>query len=87
MNIIFNFVISVATKKGRTTNFFHFSLLLLFLDPGSGWTKIRIRDKHPASAPLSDTVGFFARHIVANIHWNCAVYYNRRSLEHPRVLA
>jgi hypothetical protein len=32
-----------------TTNFFHPSLLLLFLDPGSeirdpGWVKIRIRD-------------------------------------------
>ncbi len=25
----------VATKKGMTTNFFYFSLLLLFLDPGS----------------------------------------------------
>ncbi len=25
----------VATKKGMTTNFFHPSLLLLFLDPGS----------------------------------------------------
>jgi hypothetical protein len=32
-----------------TTNFFHLSLLLLFLDPGSeirdpGWVKIRIRE-------------------------------------------
>ncbi len=40
-----------------TTNFFHLSLLLLFLDPGSeirdpGWVKIRIRDKHPGSATL-----------------------------------
>jgi len=39
------------------TNFFHSSLLLLFLDPGSetqdpGWVKIRIRDKHPGSATL-----------------------------------
>ncbi len=33
-----------------TTNFFHPSLLLLFLDPGS--VKIRIRDKHPGSATL-----------------------------------
>jgi hypothetical protein len=38
-----------------TTNFFHSSLLFLFLDPGSeirdpGWVKIRIRDKHPGSA-------------------------------------
>ena len=33
--IIFNFVKFVATKKGLTTNFFHPSLLLLFLDPGS----------------------------------------------------
>jgi hypothetical protein len=40
-----------------TTNFFHLSLLLLFLDPGSGirdpgWVKIRIRDKHPGYATL-----------------------------------
>jgi hypothetical protein len=33
-----------------TTNFFHPSLLLLFLYPG--WVKIRIRDKHPGSATL-----------------------------------
>jgi hypothetical protein len=33
--IINNFVKFVATKKGLTTNFFHPSLLLLFLDPGS----------------------------------------------------
>ncbi len=32
----------VATKKGLTTNFFHPSLLLLFLDPGSGMGKNRI---------------------------------------------
>jgi hypothetical protein len=32
-----------------TTNFFHPSLLLQFLDPGSGMGKIRIRDKHPGS--------------------------------------
>jgi hypothetical protein len=42
-------MIFVAIKKGTTTNFFHPSLLLLFLNPGSeiwdpGWTKIRIRD-------------------------------------------
>jgi hypothetical protein len=40
-----------------TTHFFHPSLLLLFLDPGSeirdpGWVKIRIRDKNPGSATL-----------------------------------
>ncbi len=47
-----------------TSNFFHPSLLLLFLDPGfeirdprsgirdPGWVKIRIRDKHPGSATL-----------------------------------
>jgi hypothetical protein len=29
----------MATKKGLTTNFFHPSLLLLFLDPGSGMGK------------------------------------------------
>jgi hypothetical protein len=55
--IIFNFVKFVATKKGFRTNFFHPSLLLLFLDPGSEirdpeWVKIRIRDKHPGSATL-----------------------------------
>ncbi len=33
-----------------TTNFFHPSLLILFLDPG--WIKIRIRDKHLGSATL-----------------------------------
>jgi hypothetical protein len=31
-----NFVKFVAKKKGTTTNFFHPSLLLQFLDPGSG---------------------------------------------------
>jgi hypothetical protein len=56
--IIFNFVKFVATIKGMTTNFFHPSLLMLFLDPGSeirdpgseirdpGWVKIRIWDKY-----------------------------------------
>jgi hypothetical protein len=33
--IIFSFVKFVATKQGMTTIFFHPSLLLLFLDPGS----------------------------------------------------
>ncbi len=37
--IIFNFVKFVATKIGMTTIFFHPSLLLLFLDPGSGMGK------------------------------------------------
>jgi hypothetical protein len=37
--IILNFVILAATKKGKTTNFFHPSLLFLFLDPGSGMDK------------------------------------------------
>ncbi len=36
---MFNFVKFVATKNGMTTNFFHPSLLLLFLDPGSGMGK------------------------------------------------
>jgi hypothetical protein len=41
-----------------TKNFFHPSLLLLFLGPGSeirdpGWIKIKIRDKHPGSATLA----------------------------------
>ncbi len=48
-------MIFVSTKKGRTTNFFHPSLLLLCF--GSGirdpwWTEIRIRDKHTRSATL-----------------------------------
>ncbi len=34
--IIFNFVKFVAPEEGITTIFFHPSLLLLFLDPGSG---------------------------------------------------
>ena len=34
--IIFNVVKFVATKIGLTNNFFHPSLLLLFLDPGTG---------------------------------------------------
>ncbi len=29
----------VSTKKGKTTSFLHTSLLLLFLDPGSGMGK------------------------------------------------
>jgi hypothetical protein len=33
--IIYNFVKFMATKKGMTNNFFHPSLFLLFLDPGS----------------------------------------------------
>ncbi len=50
------FVKLVATKKVKPI-FFHPSLLLLFLDPGSEirdpeWVKIRIRDKHPGSATL-----------------------------------
>jgi hypothetical protein len=48
--IIYNFVKFVATKEDMTTNFFHSSLLLLFLDSGSGMG--RIRDKHPGSATL-----------------------------------
>ena len=51
-----------------TTIFFHHSLFLLFLDPGSeirdprsgirdpGWVKIRIRDKHLGFATLAATV-------------------------------
>jgi hypothetical protein len=49
-----NFVTFVATKKDMTKIFFHPSLLLLFLDPGSeiwdpGWIKIRIRDPQHCS--------------------------------------
>jgi hypothetical protein len=50
--IIYSFVKFVDTKKGRTTNFFHPSLLLLFWIRDPGWVKIRIRDKHPGSATL-----------------------------------
>jgi hypothetical protein len=42
-----------------TTNFFHPSLLLLFLDPG--WVKIRIRDNHPGSATLMKRKGTDAK--------------------------
>jgi hypothetical protein len=54
---MFNFVKFLVTKKGMRTDFFHPSLLMLILDPGSkirdpGWVKIRIRDKHPGSATL-----------------------------------
>ncbi len=47
--IVFNFVIFVLQKKIWQQIFFHPSLLLLFLDPGSeirdsGWIKIRTRD-------------------------------------------
>jgi hypothetical protein len=35
-----------------TSNFFHPSLLLLFLDPDPRWVKIRIRDVYPGSATL-----------------------------------
>ncbi len=55
--MIFYFVKFVATKKGMTTNFFHPSLLLRFLDPLSGTGKKSvsgIRDKHPRSATLHD---------------------------------
>jgi hypothetical protein len=36
ISIIFSFVKFEAAKKGMASNFFHPSLLLLFLDPGSG---------------------------------------------------
>jgi hypothetical protein len=55
-----------------TTIFFHPSLLLLFLDPGSeirdpGWVKIRIRDKHPGSATLDSIfLRLLARAIMRN---------------------
>jgi hypothetical protein len=59
----------VATKKGLTTDFFHSSLLLLFLDPGSEirdpeWVKKSgsgIRDKHPGSTTLNKIVYYFIR--------------------------
>ncbi len=52
--IIFNFV-KLGLQKKIWQLFFHPSLLLLFLEPGSGIrdpgrVKIRIRDKHPGSA-------------------------------------
>ncbi len=55
-----------------TTNFFHLSLLLLFLDPGSeirdpgsGMGKNQdpgsgIRDKHPGSATLSVGISYIS---------------------------
>jgi hypothetical protein len=54
--MILNFL-DISGYKKRYNKFVHPSLLLLFLDPGSelrdpGWTKIRIRDKHPGSAIL-----------------------------------
>ncbi len=58
--IIFNLVKFVATyrKKLWQKFFFHSSLLLLFLNPGSeirdpGWVKIRIRDPDPQHWPGS----------------------------------
>jgi len=49
--IIFNFVIFLATIKGRTTNFFHPSLWLLFLDPES---EIREGQKTGSGINISD---------------------------------
>ncbi len=61
--IIFNFVKFVATKKVWQRIFCHPSLLLLFLDPGSGMCKNQdpgsgIRDKHPGFATLVFPQGF-----------------------------
>jgi hypothetical protein len=49
-----------------TTDFFHSSLLLLFLDLGSeildpGWVKTGIRDKHPGSATLLSGIDLHRR--------------------------
>ncbi len=57
-------MIFVATKKGKTTNFFSpLSFVAVFgywiQDPG--WTKIRIRDKHPESATLKQVAIFPGR--------------------------
>jgi hypothetical protein len=53
----------VGTKKGLTTNFFYPSLLLLFLDPGSGMCKnqdpgsgINIPDLQHSTVTFSTTV-------------------------------
>ncbi len=62
--IIFNLVKFVVTKKGLTTNFFSpLSFVAVFgsgiRDPGSGMGKKSgsgIRDKHPGSATLQDTL-------------------------------
>jgi hypothetical protein len=68
--IIFNFVKFVATKQGMTKYFFTplFCCCFWIRDPRSeiqdprsgirdpGWVKIRIRDKHPGSATLHQTV-------------------------------
>ncbi len=49
-NMSFNFVKFVATKKGKTTNFFAFLFCCCCWIRDPGWIKIRIREKHPRSA-------------------------------------
>jgi hypothetical protein len=54
-------------KKGVTTNFFHLSLLLLFLDMGfeirdPRWIKSMIQDKHPGFSTL-----LFTKHSVFSV--------------------
>ena len=59
----------MATKKGMTTTIFHLSLLLPFLDSGSGirdpgWVKVRIRDpQHRRNVFINDEA-FFLRTIL-----------------------
>ncbi len=50
-NIIYNYMIFVATKNGRTT-FFSPPFRRCCWIRDSGWIKIRIRDKHSESATL-----------------------------------
>jgi hypothetical protein len=60
---MFNYVKFVATKKGKTTNFFSpLSFAAVF---GSG-----IREKHPGSETL---VGTYYLHYFCNGGWGCMV--------------
>jgi hypothetical protein len=53
-------MIFVATKNGSThKKIFPPPLLVLLFDPGPGWIKIWIRDKHPGSATLTDVMKYF----------------------------
>jgi hypothetical protein len=91
--IIFNFVKFVATKKSMKTIFFHPSLLLRFLDPGSeirdpGWVKnqdpvsrINIPDPQHCKNPVVFFVFFNKKET------NFLSFVNRISvlnLQHPR---
>ncbi len=71
-------------QKRYDNKFFHPSLLLLFLDPGSkiqdpGWVKSgsgsRIWDKHPGSATLSTAHPFLRTfNLQRNLFWGISIY-------------